>query len=180
MLFAKPPASLMNAEREKTIDLPGNRGAVHVETELVVRLKQSWAASDSLADAIDGVAVGIDWTLREVQQRLKEAGHPWLKAKGFKGGALLGPMHPFSETAWQQTSFGLRRNGRLQQAGSPEQMVFPLARLLDEVEDWFGTSAGDLLYTGTPAGVGPVEDGDQVELLFQEQVDCRFTVRKRT
>ncbi|TYP69581.1 fumarylacetoacetate hydrolase family protein [Paenibacillus methanolicus] len=162
MIFGKPTHALNPAEG--TLVLPAGIGEIHHEVELVVRIASDYAPGKPLSELIDGVALGIDWTARDVQSALKEKRHPWLLAKGFKGSATLSAFRPFEGEQFASLTFSLVKNGETIQQGSPADMIFPLRQLVDFIGSRFGLGAGDLIYTGTPAGVGPVADGDTLEM----------------
>jgi len=170
MIFSKPTHALHPAEG--TLRLPGSIGEIHYETELVVHIASAYEQGKPLDQIIDGIALGIDWTARDVQTTLKEKRHPWLLAKGFRHSAVLGPFLPFhSLSEFEQLHFSLLKNGQLVQSGSPQQMIFPLEQLLVYIDQKFGLGKGDIIYTGTPAGVGAVQTGDQLELRLSRPVN---------
>ncbi|MBB3111897.1 2-keto-4-pentenoate hydratase/2-oxohepta-3-ene-1,7-dioic acid hydratase in catechol pathway [Paenibacillus phyllosphaerae] len=181
MIFGKPTHALAPAEGELT--LPGTIGEIHHELELVVRIGTEYAPGKPLDELIDGIALGIDWTARDVQSQLKEKRHPWLLAKGFKGSATLTEFQPFEGAeAFRALTFSFVKNGETIQHGSPADMIFPLEQLVHYIGDRFGLGQGDLIYTGTPAGVGPVADGDRLALTLgvsggSESIVGQLTVR---
>ncbi|MFC5650682.1 fumarylacetoacetate hydrolase family protein [Paenibacillus solisilvae] len=170
MIFSKPTHALHPAEGR--LQLPGGVGEIHHELELVVRIAAPYEQGKSLTQLIDGVALGIDWTARDVQNVLKEKRHPWLLAKGFKGSAVLSDFTAFKGAeAFEQLQFSLRMNGEIIQSGSPKDMIFPLEQLVNYIGTQYGLGAGDIIYTGTPAGVGPVKHGDIIELVWETAVE---------
>ncbi|MCQ6561077.1 fumarylacetoacetate hydrolase family protein [Paenibacillus mendelii] len=163
MIFSKPTHALHPAAG--TLRLPGGVGEIHHEIELVVRIGAPYEADKPLEQLIDGVALGIDWTARDVQSALKEKRHPWLLAKGFKGSAVLSDFIPYEEgSRFSELQFSLLKNGETIQSGSPAEMIFSVQTLVDYIGANFGLDAGDIIYTGTPAGVGAVQDGDLIEM----------------
>lgn len=177
MIFGKPTHALAEAAGTE-ISLPGNRGELHYEAELVIHIARPYEAGVTLEQMVDEIALGIDFTLRDVQSVLKKKGHPWLLAKGFKNSAILTPFHPFpGEEALQQTDFSLLKNGEQVQRGNIKDVIFDLMTLIEYTAEHFGLDAGDVIYTGTPAGVGPVADGDQLDLRWGEESWGQFTVR---
>lgn len=122
---------------------------------------------DELASAF---TVGLDLTLRDVQARLKEKGHPWLAAKGFRNSALLGRWLPYPGAAeLEARDFTLLINEREVQRGNVRDMVFDLQTLAEFIARNYGLGPGDLLFTGTPAGVGPLADGDRLDARWNEE-----------
>ena len=163
MIFSKPTHALHPASGK--LALPGDIGEIHYELELVVRIGTSYKPGMTVSELVDGVALGIDLTARDVQSQLKEKRHPWLLAKGFIGSAVLGPFRAFEgEEAFGALTFSLVKNEQIAQSGSPRDMIFSLQQLIDFIGTRMGLGAGDVIYTGTPAGVGPLADGDTLEM----------------
>ncbi|BBH24461.1 fumarylacetoacetate hydrolase [Paenibacillus baekrokdamisoli] len=170
MIFSKPTHALHASEG--TLRMPGDIGEIHHELELVVRIAATYEQGKPLTELVDGIALGIDWTARDVQNVLKEKRHPWLLAKGFKGAAVLSDFAAFQgKEQFEQLQFSLRRNGQVVQNGSPKDMIFSLEQLVDYIGTQFGLGAGDIIYTGTPAGVGAVKHGDVIELIWDTPVE---------
>ncbi|WP_018132278.1 fumarylacetoacetate hydrolase family protein [Effusibacillus pohliae] len=170
MIFAKPTHALAEASGQ-TIQLPGDRGEVHYEAELVIRIGKPYQHGMTVDQLVDHLALGIDFTLRDVQSELKKKGHPWLPAKGFRNSAVLTSFREFpGEQACKQTDFSLRKNGQQVQRGNISDMLFDLQTVIDFIASHFGLGEGDIIYTGTPAGVGPVANGDRLQLLWGDEV----------
>ncbi|RKN84926.1 fumarylacetoacetate hydrolase family protein [Paenibacillus ginsengarvi] len=166
MLFTKPIYSLVQLDGS-VIEVPGSQGEVHYETEVVIRIGQTYEPGKSADDLIDGVALGLDLTLRDVQSELKKKGYPWLAAKGFRRSAPITAFRPFPGTeALGRESFGLLKNGAVAQQGNSNEMIFSIQTIIDYCAEHYGIGPGDLIFTGTPAGVGPIRDGDKFELQF--------------
>ncbi len=169
-LFSKPTHSVAYADGRE-IRLPGDRGQIHYEVELVVKIGKAYHKGITVGEIIDQMAIGIDFTLRDVQSELKKKGHPWLLAKGFINSALLSDFFPFpGEAICKQTSFSLVRNGEQVQIGSIKDLIFDLQAIIDFTAENFGLAAGDIIFTGTPEGVGAVKNGDQYSLLWGKEV----------
>lgn len=168
MIFMKPTHAVVKADGGEVI-LPGGRGEIHYEAELVFRIGKDCVGSGGALDVdacVDAMALGIDFTLRDVQSVLKQKGHPWLPAKGFLNSALLSEWQPFpGAAALAEADFSLRRNGQEVQRGNTRDMIFDLQTILTYVAANYGLGEGDIVYTGTPAGVAAVADGDVLELL---------------
>ncbi|BFH15401.1 fumarylacetoacetate hydrolase family protein [Paenibacillus melissococcoides] len=165
MVFLKPSHAVITMEADTALPLPLDRGAVHHEVELVLRLGSRVEPGMTAAEAVDAFALGIDFTLRDVQDVLKKKGHPWLAAKGVLNSAPVTRFLPFPGTeTLERTNFAMHNNGRLVQEGRAEEMLFSLDTLIEYTGRHYGLGAGDLLFTGTPAGVGPVQAGDRLEL----------------
>ncbi|WP_307188689.1 MULTISPECIES: oxygen-insensitive NADPH nitroreductase [Bacillaceae] len=176
LLFTKPRSSLALADGQQ-LAFPHNKGSIHYEIELVLKIDRDVNQEDKLVDVVSEVALGLDLTLREVQDTLKKKGHPWLRAKGFPNAAVLTPFFAFTgEEACQTIPFQLEKNGELVQEGYTSQMIFSLSALFEEVKREFGLRKGDLLFTGTPKGVGELKQGDHFSLYFNHEEKGSFTV----
>ncbi|WP_188996142.1 fumarylacetoacetate hydrolase family protein [Paenibacillus nasutitermitis] len=163
IIFSKPTHALRPAQG--TALLPGHLGSIDYELELVVRISSTYEPGKPAAELIDGIALGIDWTARDIQTRLKANRHPWLLAKGFQGSAILSEFRDISSLEQiAELVFSLKVNGQTVQSGSPKDMIFSIEQLIAYIGNNFGLGAGDIIYTGTPAGVGAVNHGDMLEL----------------
>ncbi len=164
VVFLKPASALIATG--ETVRLPAQSTDVHHEVELVVVVGQggSWIPLQSALDHVAGYAVGLDLTARDLQSRAKKAGLPWSVAKGFDTFAPLGPVTRAAVVADpQDLVIELRINGELRQSGHTSQMIFPVAALVSWCSQVFTLEPGDLIYTGTPEGVGPIAAGDVLE-----------------
>lgn len=160
LLFIKPSTSAVRLE--KLVDAPFSRGDVHFETELALLIgKQvSDASSDEAERAVVGIGLALDLTLRDIQARLKEKGHPWEIAKAFDGSCPLSSFLRLSQVPnWSALAFTLEIDGELRQRGECADMLFPVAPLVSEMSRHFTLEPGDVILTGTPAGVGPLPRG---------------------
>ena len=165
VVFMKPASCLVTAGQ--AIALPVGRGAVHHEAELVIRIGQTGQriSSDSAATFIDAMGLGLDLTLRDEQNRLRQAGKPWELAKAFDHAAPLGPLTPWDGApALDDIAFECHVNGELRQRGHTAHMLFSVERIISILSQTWMLQPGDLIYTGTPAGVGPLAPGDHVKL----------------
>ena len=112
---------------------------------------------------VDEVTLGIDFTARDVQQKLKEKGHPWEKAKAFDRSAPLGKFRPLEEIEnINNLEFSLKKNDEQVQAGNTNRMIFNCVEIITHISQYFTLNKGDLIFTGTPEGVGPVQIGDNL------------------
>ncbi|MDF2936139.1 MAG: fumarylacetoacetate hydrolase [Paenibacillaceae bacterium] len=176
MIFMKPSHALTPADGGAIV-LPGLRGELHFETELVIRIGRTYEPGLTADELIDGMAFGIDFTLRDVQSGIKAKGLPWLPAKGFLRSAPLGPWMEFPGIAQlAQQDFTLRKNGVEAQRGNVSRMIFDLQRIIDFCAAHYGLGQGDIIFTGTPEGVAPVKDNDRMELFWGEAAAGAFTV----
>ena len=168
LLFIKPPSSWAVLPK---IAIPTQQGACHHELEIAVRIAQPLrrATLREAREAVDAAALALDLTLRDVQDKLKQQGQPWERAKAFDGACVMAPWMEFSNLdvqleQVQQSTFVLRRNGIEQQRGDARQMLMPIAELVAHISHVFTLEVGDVVLTGTPAGVGPLLPGDTLEL----------------
>lgn len=163
-LFTKPTHALVMADGQ-CITLPTDQGEVHHELEWVVHVAKPFKKGMQVNDVIDRMALGIDFTLRDVQSALKKAGKPWLLAKGFPNSAAVTRFRDFPGiAACKEIDFSLEVNENTVQIGNIRQMIFDLQTIVEFTASHFGLGPGDLIYTGTPAGVGPVSHGDRLVL----------------
>jgi 2-keto-4-pentenoate hydratase/2-oxohepta-3-ene-1,7-dioic acid hydratase in catechol pathway len=164
MVFLKPATAVVRSGG--TVRLPPQSQNVHHEVELVAVIGtegRNLSAATAL-DHVAGYAVGLDMTARDLQDEAKAQRHPWSVAKGFDTFAPLGPLASAEDVGDPQAlTLRLRRNGATQQEASTEDMIFSVAELVAYCSQIFTLTPGDLLYTGTPSGVGPVDDGDTLE-----------------
>lgn len=166
LFFFKPESAILRKDHPFVI--PEWTSDCHFEVELVVRLDRAakWISSDHASRCYTQVGLGIDFTARDVQKALKEAGKPWEKAKAFDGSAVVSRTFvPLSALGGdiQDVHFELLRNGETVQSGHTADMLFPVDELIAHVSRYSTFKTGDLLFTGTPAGVGPVRSGDCLE-----------------
>lgn len=162
--FSKPPDALVAGGGD--VPYPPLTGNLQHEVELVVALAAGGAqipVSRAL-DCVFGYAVGLDLTRRDVQQRAKDKGHPWDMAKGFDHSAPIGAIAPLTACGHPaQGAIQLRVNGRMRQNGDLGQMSWKVAEVIANLSTHVRLEAGDLIFTGTPAGVSTVSRGDLLE-----------------
>lgn len=177
MLFMKPTHAVVGAEGG-IVTLPADKGEVHYEAEVVLFVGRDYTPGISVDELVTGMALGIDFTLRTVQDGLKAKGHPWLAAKGFRQSAPLGPQMPYPGTeAAADIPFALQINRREVQRGKMAEMIFPPQAIIDFVAENYGLRAGDIIFTGTPTGVGVVKGSDRFELFWNGEPAGSFTVQ---
>lgn len=177
VVFMKPSTCLVSAAT--AIRHPAHGSELHHEAELVVLIGRSGRVKeDAEASAfIAGLALGLDLTMRDVQRALKAKGLPWEKAKAFEQSAPIGAFVPYDGAqALDAIEFTCEVNGVLRQRGHTERMLFPIPRILRELSAIWTLREGDLIYTGTPEGVGPLRPGDVVELAGDLFETSRWTI----
>jgi 2-keto-4-pentenoate hydratase/2-oxohepta-3-ene-1,7-dioic acid hydratase in catechol pathway len=168
VIFMKPSTAVLAEGKNFTI--PSFTNDLHYEGELVLRVcKEGKNLKDpNVLDYCDAITVGIDFTARDLQNKLKEKGLPWEKAKAFDDAAILGKWTPLTSAMVENPiHFSLHKNGAIVQDGDSSLMIFPLATILESLTEYFTIYPGDLIYTGTPVGVGPTNKGDVFEGYFE-------------
>ena len=159
VIFMKPDTALLAPGAR--FEYPSFTSDLHYEIELVLRIGKT-AKNISAANAlscVDAMSVGIDFTARDVQAGLKSKGLPWEKAKAWDNSAIVGDWKPFNADGGE-ILFSLTKNGQKAQSGTTQDMIYSFENLLEHISGYFTLSPGDLVYTGTPAGVGPCLPGD--------------------
>lgn len=167
--FSKPATAV--TDNNITIPYPTRTADLHHEVELVVALAGAALQEhgqalgrDEAQHAIYGYAVGIDFTRRDLQEEAKRKGRPWDTAKGFDASAPLSALTPVSEAgALDAASISLRVNGELRQEGRISELIWSVPELIMELSTYYRLRPGDLIFTGTPAGVSAVRGGDVIE-----------------
>jgi fumarylpyruvate hydrolase len=161
--FQKNPDNL---NPSSSFPYPGKTADVHHEVELAVALK-SGGSNIAVADALNhvyGYAVALDMTRRDLQAEAKDLGRPWDTAKAFEHSAPIGPIVPASRIGHPSAGdVKLSVNGTTRQSGDLNQMIWKVPEMIAYLSEYFTLAAGDVILTGTPAGVGPVARGDRIE-----------------
>ena len=179
VLFMKPDTALL--KDGKPFFLPPFSERIEYETELVVRISR---LGKNIAPRFahryyDALTVGIDFTARDLQARLRAEGSPWEISKGFDGSAVVGDFIPVDEAAGnlQDLHFSLRIDGKEVQRGHTADMIFPVDEMIAYISRFYSFRMGDLLFTGTPEGVGPVAIGNRLQGYLGERQLLDFHVR---
>ncbi len=175
LIFMKPDTAILRDD--KPFYYPDFSTNIHYECEVVLRVARSgkYIAPEFAYKYIDAVTVGIDFTARDIQDRLKAAGQPWEIAKGFNGSAVVGKMRTLAEAKittaadLRNIDFHLLRNGAQVQKSNTALQLFPFDTLIAYVSRFFTLSVGDFIYTGTPEGVGAIAVGDTLEGFLGEE-----------
>jgi 2-keto-4-pentenoate hydratase/2-oxohepta-3-ene-1,7-dioic acid hydratase in catechol pathway len=164
VLFMKPPSCVVT--QGKDVILPRGKGGVHHEAELVVHLNGGGAdiPEETALSHISHITLGLDLTLRDLQNELKKKGSPWELAKAFDNAAPLGEWKPYRGQDLQALEFSFHVNGALRQHGKTKDMLFSVARQIHILSKTWALADGDIIYTGTPSGVGPLQAGDRLAL----------------
>ena len=164
-IFQKPPTSLVPTGGR--VRFPEHGRELHHETEVVVRIAKVGRPENGKAALgfIDSLALGLDLTLRDVQRLQKQKGLPWEIAKSFDQSAPIGDFVAYNGSLnLKAIEFTCRVNGELRQQGNTKDMLYPIESLILQVSKIWQLVPGDLIYTGTPAGVGPLQIGDTIKV----------------
>jgi fumarylpyruvate hydrolase len=176
VFFAKPADAVCLAS---SLPYPPMTTNLHHEVELVVALGGGGRdlAPEQALECVFGYAVGVDLTRRDLQAAAKQRGGPWTLAKGFDRSAPLSPIRPVARGGHpERAPLRLAINGVMRQAGNTGDMTWPVPELLAELSRYVELKAGDLVFTGTPAGVGPLERGDLVGCAIEGVGTLTFTI----
>ncbi len=170
VFFMKPDTSLVT--RNRPFYLPDFSNEIHYEVELVLKIckvgkniQQKFASS-----YYDEIGVGIDFTARDLQTKCKEKGLPWLISKGFDNASPIGKF--LNKSAFQDVhniSFHLEKNGQIVQQSSSHEMIFSFEEIISYISRFITLKMGDMIFTGTPSGVGPIVIGDRLEAFIENQ-----------
>ena len=171
VLFMKPPSSLLALE--EGISWNSAWGNCHYECELTLRIDRTLKAeTDPLKalEAVGAVTLGLDLTLRDVQDDLKKKGQPWERAKAFDGSCVLADWVNVAEVKdWKDVHYTLHINEELRQKGDTALLIFDVGTLLADISQVFTLEPGDVVMTGTPAGVAALAKGDQLKMTLKGQ-----------
>jgi len=164
VVFMKPDSALL--KNNKPFYIPDFSQELHYETELIVKFNRLGKNIDSKFSNryFAEIGLGVDFTARDLQRKLKSEGKPWEISKAFDNSAVIGSFQSVSELSdIQKISFRLDINGKTVQNGNSTDMIFPINELVSYISRFFTIKIGDILFTGTPVGVGKVAIGDRLE-----------------
>ena len=178
MFFMKPETALLAPG--ESFPYPDFSKEIHYETELVLRICKSGKAIDEkkASEYYDAITVGIDFTARDLQSQCKAKGHPWEFAKAFDYSAPIGEFKKISELRNpDDIAFGMKLNGEWVQQGHSRDMIFSFDKIIAHVSRFVTLKEGDIIFTGTPQGVGEVHVGDRLELFLENEFVFGFKVK---
>lgn len=178
MVFLKPDSALL--KKNKPFFLPDFSKNLQYEAEVVLRISKlgKGIAARYAHRYYDALTVGIDFTARDLQHKFSQAGHPWELSKTFDGSAPVGvflPAEKFSDIT--NIAFTLEVNGETRQEGNTSDLIFSFAEIIAYVSRYYTLKTGDLIFTGTPSGVGPVKKGDNLVARLAGETVLDFYVR---
>lgn len=177
VIFMKPDTALV--KNNAPVYYPDFTEDLHYEVELVVRIsKMGKHIEEKFASKYyDEFGLGIDFTARDIQSELKQKGLPWERAKAFDQSAVIGEFWPIDEfNDHEDISFELLKNNEVVQRGNTSDMLFGIDRLVSNVSQICTLKVGDLIFTGTPSGVGPVKRGDSLRGVLNANVSFDFPI----
>ena len=177
LLFMKPKTAL--CDMSQPLVIPLDKGECHNELEVAVLLKQPLCRADNeeALNAIWGVGLALDFTLRDVQRSLKEKGLPWERCNAFDFSCPVSGFVPVSQVSdVQDLKFSLTVNNELRQSGHTAMMLHRVADLIAHMSQVFTLEAGDVVITGTPKGVGPLHSGDALSVVLEGHLSVSTTV----
>lgn len=180
MFFMKPDTALLR--NNEPFYIPSFSKEVHYECELVVKINRvgRYIAEKFAHRYYDEVGLGIDFTARDIQREAMEKGHPWERAKAFDRSAALSPLFlSLAELGGdiQNLHFEMALNGEIRQKGYTGDMIFTVDRIISYVSQYVALKMGDLIYTGTPAGVGAVAIGDMIKASLEGRPLLDFDIK---
>jgi 2-keto-4-pentenoate hydratase/2-oxohepta-3-ene-1,7-dioic acid hydratase in catechol pathway len=178
VIFLKPDSAILLKQHPFVI--PEFSEDIHHEVEVLVKINKvgKYIEPKFAAKYYDEIGLGIDFTARDLQQKLKEKGLPWEKAKAFDGSAVIGDFYPISEfSSLQSINFELVNNGAVVQKGNTSQMLWKIDELISYISQFFTLKKGDIIFTGTPEGVNVVKPNDILEGFIENKKSFRINVK---
>lgn len=169
VIFMKPDTALL--KKNTDFYIPEFSKDVHYETEVVIKISKGgkYIQEENAEKYFDEIALGIDFTARDLQSSLKQKGLPWELSKGFDGSAVVSEFFPKEDFNLNSLNFFLLKNKEKVQDGNTTMMLFSPAKIIAFVSQYFTLRTGDLIFTGTPKGVGKVEENDILEGFLENQ-----------
>ncbi|MCW8107198.1 fumarylacetoacetate hydrolase family protein [Alteromonas ponticola] len=178
LIFMKPRNSICSLSHP--VKIPSDKGECHNEVEVALLLQHRLCNCDDLKEAeqaIWGIGIALDLTLRDIQLELKKAGQPWERAKAFDASCPVSAFVPKSQFQHlDDITFSLQVNGSIRQQGSTKHMLVGMVDLVMQMSQAFTLDAGDIILTGTPSGVGPLAKGDELQLRLGSHLDVHTKV----
>jgi acylpyruvate hydrolase len=168
VVFIKPESCLV--QEDERIMFPRHGKKLHHEAELVVRIGQdsSFVTEAEAVSLISHLGIGLDLTLRDVQEELKTKKLPWEKAKAFDYSSPVACLQTYKSQRLDKLHIACEVNGELRQDGDSSQMIFSIPQIISHLSSIWALQAGDLIYTGTPSGVGSLSVGDEIRIYSDE------------
>jgi 2-keto-4-pentenoate hydratase/2-oxohepta-3-ene-1,7-dioic acid hydratase in catechol pathway len=168
VIFMKPKSALL--QPHTPFYYPEFTNELNYECELVLRISKNgkYIQERHASNYYNGITVGIDFTARDIQDECKKKGLPWEKAKAFDNSAAIGKFIDITpDINKKNINFTFSKNGEIVQTGNSGQMIFSFDKLISNISNYFSLNIGDLIFTGTPAGVGECVVGDELEAFYE-------------
>ncbi len=177
VVFLKPDSAIL--PKKMPFFIPPFSNDIHYEVEVLVKINKvgKHIASKFSHKYYDTIGLGIDLTARDVQAKCKEKGLPWEKAKAFDGSAVVGEFYPKEEFDLENLSFQLKKNDVIVQDGNTNAMLWKIDELISYVSQYFTLKKGDIIFTGTPAGVGRVDENDVLTGILEGKKSFEIRVK---
>lgn len=178
VIFMKPPTALLMDN--KPFYYPDFSKDIHYECELVLKVcKNGRNIYEKFASKYyDQITLGIDFTARDLQEHQKSKGLPWEIAKAFDHSAVIGPWQDIAETEKNLSyHFRLEKNGKIVQEGDTSLMIYQANQIIHYISQFFTIQTGDIIFTGTPKGVGPIQIGDRYKAFLSNQEILNFEIK---
>ena len=178
VIFMKPKSALL--QPHTPFYYPEFTNELHYECELVLRISKNgkYIQEKFAGKYYDAISVGIDFTARDIQNELKEKGLPWEKAKAWDNSAVVGKWIPMANIKNKKDiGFGLYKNKELVQEGNSKDMIYDFDYLISYISNFFSVNIGDLIFTGTPKGVGEIVVGDEIEAFIDKETLLTLDVK---
>ena len=169
VIFMKPDTAIL--KKGSDFYIPEFSDDVHYELEVVLKISKGgkYIQEDKASNHFDEIGLGIDFTARDLQSKLKEKGLPWELAKGFDSSAVVSEFYKKSDFDMRNLSFSLMENKEKVQDGNTSMMIFSPEKIIAFVSQYFTLKTGDLIFTGTPQGVGKVEENDILQAFLEDE-----------
>lgn len=177
LFFLKPDTAIL--PKNQPFVIPPFSKKIHYEVEVLVKINRvgKYIQQEFASKYYQEIGLGIDFTARDIQQHCKEKGLPWEKAKAFDGSAVIGKFFDKNEFNLENLSFSLQKNKETVQQGNTKEMLWKIDELIAYISQFFTLKIGDILFTGTPKGVGKIISKDILEGFIQNKSAFKITVK---
>lgn len=169
VIFMKPDTAIL--KKGSDFYIPEFSNDIHYELEVVLKISKGgkYIQPENAANHYDEIGLGIDFTARDLQSKLKEKGLPWELAKGFDGSAVVSDFYKKEDFDLKNLNFSLLKNSEKVQDGNTSMMIFSPDKMIEFVSQYFTLRVGDLIFTGTPKGVGKVAENDILDAFLEDK-----------
>jgi len=177
VIFMKPDTALL--KNNEPFYHPEFSNDIHHEVEVLVKIKKEGKSisPEFASNYYDEIGLGVDFTARDIQSRVKEKGLPWERAKAFNGSAPISNFIPKGDFDMTNLEFRLEKNAETVQEGNTSLMLWPIDEVIGEISKFILLKTGDIIFTGTPKGVGPIKIGDELVGYIGNQEMFNFQVK---